>query len=315
MSNILIIKHGAFGDIIQALGTIQDIAYHHNGKVDVLTHRTYAPLFKKLPYINQIILDDRKATTYQHFKQLYQTLKHQKYKVVYDLQNSTRTTFYRWLFFRDSSFISNRSILRLHETKKHLDNKNIFYSFELMLNRAGIKNNFCKKPNIEFLKDTQFSAHRTYKPYVFIAPFCSANGSHKKWPHFKTLINQLKSDFPKITFVVAPGPGEIEEANEYEVNSILYNDNPTTLLQLITVILDSSYVITLDTAAAHIASRSNKQGTLIMDSEKFDRLFLEDQLLTLACNQSKFSELSFKKVYAKVKYELQEKFKHKELTE
>lgn len=304
MSNILIIKHGAFGDIIQALGTIQDIASHHGGMVDVLTHKTYAPLFKKLPYVHHIILDDRKATTYHHFKKLYQTLKHQNYKVVYDLQNSTRTTSYRWLFLRHVPFISNRSILHHNETKKCLDKKNIFYSFELMLKRAEITNKFCKKPNITDLKDLAYNEHKGYKPYIFIAPFCSANNPQKKWPHFKSLINQLKNDFPDLTFVCAPGPGEIEEANAYEITSLLYQKGPTTLEQLVSIILDAQYVITIDTAAAHIAARSDKPGTLIMDSDRFGRLFLEDQKLTLACHKTQFKDLSFEKVYNKIKSDI-----------
>ena len=59
MSNILIIKHGAFGDIIQALGTIQDIANFHGGKVDILTHKSYVKLFKQLPWVDGIVVDDR----------------------------------------------------------------------------------------------------------------------------------------------------------------------------------------------------------------------------------------------------------------
>ncbi|MDG2348197.1 MAG: glycosyltransferase family 9 protein [Gammaproteobacteria bacterium] len=304
MSNILIIKHGAFGDIIQALGTIQDIAYHHNGMVDVLTHRAYAPLFKKLPYVNHIILDDRKATTYRHFKKLYQTLKHQNYKAVYDLQNSTRTTLYRWLFLRHVPFISNRSMLHYNETKKCLDKKNIFYSFELMLKRAGIESIACKKPNVTYLKDQSFKAHKDYQPYIFVAPFCSANNPQKKWPHFKNLITQLKTDFPDLTFVCAPGPGEIEEANVYEITSLLYQKGPTTLEQLVSIILDAQYVITLDTAAAHIAARSDKPGTLIMDADRFGRLFLEGQKLTLACHQTQLKDLSLEKVYTKIKADI-----------
>lgn len=304
MSNILIIKHGAFGDIIQALGTIQDIASHHGGMVDVLTHKTYAPLFKKLPYVNHIILDDRKATTYRHFKKLYQTLKYQNYKVVYDLQNSTRTTLYRWLFLRHVPFISNRSMLHHNEIKNCLDKKNIFYSFELMLKRAGIESIACKKPNINYLKDQAYTDHKGYQPYIFVAPFCSANNPQKKWPHFKNLIHQLKNDFPDFAFVCAPGPGEIEEANAYEATSLLHQKDSTTLEQLVSIILDAQYVITLDTAAAHIAARSDKPGTLIMDSDRFGRLFLEDQELTLACQQTQFKDLSFEKVYNKIKYDV-----------
>ena len=45
MSNILIIKHGSLGDIIQANGAIKDIKnFHKNRKVFLLTAQPYAIL-------------------------------------------------------------------------------------------------------------------------------------------------------------------------------------------------------------------------------------------------------------------------------
>ena len=47
MSNILIIKHGSLGDIVQACGAIQDILENHiNDEVYLLTTNPYVDLFK-----------------------------------------------------------------------------------------------------------------------------------------------------------------------------------------------------------------------------------------------------------------------------
>ena len=60
MSNILIIKHGSLGDIAQASGAIQDISdFHKDDKVYLLTSKPYIDLFKKNPYLEDIILDKR----------------------------------------------------------------------------------------------------------------------------------------------------------------------------------------------------------------------------------------------------------------
>ena len=60
MSNILIIKHGSLGDIAQASGAIQDISEHHkNDKLYLLTTKPYFDLFKKNPFIHDVILDKR----------------------------------------------------------------------------------------------------------------------------------------------------------------------------------------------------------------------------------------------------------------
>ena len=60
MSNILIIKHGSLGDIAQASGAIQDIFENHkNDKLYLLTTKSYFDLFKKNPFITDVILDKR----------------------------------------------------------------------------------------------------------------------------------------------------------------------------------------------------------------------------------------------------------------
>ena len=60
MSNILIIKHGSLGDIAQASGAIQDIFENHsNDQIYLLTTQPYVNLFKKNPYLTDVILDRR----------------------------------------------------------------------------------------------------------------------------------------------------------------------------------------------------------------------------------------------------------------
>ena len=60
MSNILIIKHGSLGDIAQASGAIQDISENHkNDRIYLLTTKAYFEVFKKNPFIHEVILDKR----------------------------------------------------------------------------------------------------------------------------------------------------------------------------------------------------------------------------------------------------------------
>ena len=60
MSNILIIKHGSLGDIAQASGAIQDInEVHKEDQIYLLTTKQYVDLFKKNPFIKEVVLDKR----------------------------------------------------------------------------------------------------------------------------------------------------------------------------------------------------------------------------------------------------------------
>ena len=60
MSNILVIKHGSLGDLIQANGAIKDIKEHYkNRKVFLLTSIPYAIFMSECPYIDGVIIDKR----------------------------------------------------------------------------------------------------------------------------------------------------------------------------------------------------------------------------------------------------------------
>ena len=61
MSNILIIKHGSLGDIVQISGVLKDIreAYRNNEKIFVLTTAPYVEVLSKCPFIDRILIDRR----------------------------------------------------------------------------------------------------------------------------------------------------------------------------------------------------------------------------------------------------------------
>ena len=60
MSNILIIKHGSLGDIIQANGAIKDIKKNFSDqKVMLLTTPPYADFMSSCPYIDGVLIDKR----------------------------------------------------------------------------------------------------------------------------------------------------------------------------------------------------------------------------------------------------------------
>ena len=60
MSNILIIKHGSLGDLIQANGAIKDIKnFYKNRKVFLLTSQPYAIFMSECPYLDGVIIDKR----------------------------------------------------------------------------------------------------------------------------------------------------------------------------------------------------------------------------------------------------------------
>ncbi len=134
MSNILIIKHGSLGDIAQISGAIQDIKENHSSdKIFCLTTPPYLKLFEKCPYIDEIIIDTRvsRLNIFYLFN-LKKKLKNLNFIKVYDLQNSSRTSFYRKFIINNSNWSSTETTLPEGKKKKILT-KTQFYQ-DLIIN-------------------------------------------------------------------------------------------------------------------------------------------------------------------------------------
>ena len=137
MSNILIIKHGSLGDIAQACGAIQDISENHKGdEIYLLTTKPYFDLFKKNPHISDVILDKRLSRlNLIYLYSLMKNIKKYNFSKVYDLQNSSRTAFYKKFYFQKQQKIFGllQKLLYLKELLKKILIKTLFY-LDLIIN-------------------------------------------------------------------------------------------------------------------------------------------------------------------------------------
>ena len=138
MSNILIIKHGSLGDLIQANGAIKDIKnFYKNRKVFLLTSQPYAIFMSECPYIDGVIIDKRLPRWNLFF--LYNLKKLlSKYNItkVFDLQNSRRTKFYKNFIIKNSEWSSSESTLEPGETKKDFDEHPVLDRMEKQLKKS-----------------------------------------------------------------------------------------------------------------------------------------------------------------------------------
>ena len=89
----------------------------------------------------------------------------------------------------------------------------------------------------------------------------------KKWPYYLDLINLIKKEYgSKYNIAIAPGPNEVKESEKFNVNVILNKSNPLDIIELISLIKSSSYVISNDTGPAHICAHLNVKGLALFGS-------------------------------------------------
>jgi ADP-heptose:LPS heptosyltransferase len=100
--NILVIKLGALGDFVQAMGPAAAIRSHHrNDTITLLTTEPYAALARAAPYFDRVIIDERpRFLDLAAWWRLRRTLRGGGFARVYDLQTSDRSSFYHRLMGR-----------------------------------------------------------------------------------------------------------------------------------------------------------------------------------------------------------------------
>jgi len=274
MSNILIIKHGSLGDIAQASGAIQDIFENHKyDKLYLLTTKSYFDLFKKNPFITDVILDKRLSRfNLIYLYSLMRKIKKLNIQKVYDLQNSPRTNFYKRILFPNSNlnnWSSSETTLPKDKTKEEFDENPVLDRFDHQLKTSGLTTKRTMFPDFSWACSDINNIKDEYKldKYIVLFPFCSPHLSHKKWPYYNELIDLIKNKYQdQYKIVVAPGLDEINDAKEINAICILDDGKAIDISQLSSLIKDSSFVIANDTGPAHMAAHLNAKGLTLFGS-------------------------------------------------
>ena len=268
MSNILIIKHGSLGDIAQASGAIQDISENHlNDQIHILTTKPYFELFKKNPNIHNVILDKRLSRfNLIYLYLLMKNLKKFKFTKVYDLQNSSRTSFYKNILFPksgSSEWSSSLTTLPKDIVKEEFDKNPVLDRFAHQLKTSNLTINHTMNPNFSWACSEINEIKKNYnlEKYILLFPFCSEHLLIKRWPFYNELIQLIKNKYKdEFKIVTAPGPSEIKNSKDFDAEPILFNNKSLNISQLATLIKDSTFVVANDTGPAHMAAHLNSKG-------------------------------------------------------
>ena len=271
MSNILIIKHGSLGDLIQANGAIKDIKnFYQNRKVLLLTAEPYSIFMSECPYLDGVIIDKRLPRwNLFYLNNLKKKLERYNFSKVFDLQNSSRTKFYRRFIIKKIEWSSSETSLEPGQKKADFDQNPVLDRMEIQLKKSGIQPEFIKNIDLSWaISDiTRLTKQYANNEYILLFPFCSIKHRNKKWPYFKELILKLKKNYKnKYPILIAPGPKEIREAEKLNGKIVLDNNKAVDIKTLISLINNAKFIIANDTGPAHIASHLDKKGLALFGS-------------------------------------------------
>ena len=248
--SILIIKHGAFGDIIQSDGIFKSIKRRHpNTNLILLTSTIYKKIMMESPYFSNIIEDNRLPLWHLWgYFALLKKLHSYSFSHVYDLQNSQRTSMYKFLLLKNVIWIT---------TKRNDHPISGLQGLIDMLKSDGMQSKEILEPDLSWLiNDVSLllKKYKILKKYIVLIPGSSRKHPEKRWPFYNDMAIEFMNRGYDVINIIGPDEIDLKKSLEGHVlDSLEWGD-------LAGVISKSSFVIGNDTGPCHIASCLKKPG-------------------------------------------------------
>jgi ADP-heptose:LPS heptosyltransferase len=222
------------------------------------------------PYLDGVIIDKRLPRwNLFYLHNLKKVLEKYNFTKIFDLQNSSRTKFYRKFILNKCEWSSTDTILEKGQKKRDFDKDPVLDRMEIQLKKSNIPTQHIKKIDLSWaIEDlSRFIKQYANSDYILIFPFCSKKHQNKKWPFYKDLVSLIKQEYKNnYPVLVAPGPNEIKEADQLKAKIVLNDGEPINIKMLISLISKAKFIIANDTGPAHIASHLNKKGLVLFGS-------------------------------------------------
>ena len=234
------------------------------------------------------------------------SIKKFNFSKVYDLQNSSRTSFYKKILFPKAGkdiWSSTETTLPAGTIKKDFDKDSVLERFNYQLKNSGINTVHTMKPDFTWCSSDLSEIKKYYQleKYIILFPFCSPHLTSKKWPYYNELIDMINKKFDKTYKVVlAPGPDEIKEASYINALPVLDNGKALNISQLSSLIKGSSFVVSNDTGPAHMSAHLGAKGLALFGAHTTAYKVSIERENFKAIQVSDLSKLSAEKVFEKI---------------
>jgi ADP-heptose:LPS heptosyltransferase len=207
---ILVIKLGALGDFVQAMGPAAAIrAHHRDAEITLLTTEPYAELGRRSPYFDRVWIDDRPGLRHPFaLLRLRRRLRQAGFARVYDLQTADRSSFYFQLMLpgpRPEWSGIARGASHRHENPRR-DRMHTLDRQAEQLKIAGIPE--VPPPDLSWAA-TDAARFRLPEQFLLLVPGGSAHRPAKRWPAGKYAALAARAAMAGVTPVVLGGAGEM----------------------------------------------------------------------------------------------------------
>lgn len=292
---ILIIRHGALGDMIQSMGPIAAIRRHHpDATITLLTTPPFRVLGEACPWIDEVWVDQRPSwlkigTGYA----LLRRLRGGGFTRVYDLQTSRRSSVYFHFFPRRQR--PQWSGIAAGASHRHTDPlRNDMHTIDRQreqLRLAGITD--VPAPDLDWFT-ADVGGFDLARPYALIVAGGSAHRPGKRWPvrSYAGLCRRLADD--GVTAVLIGGPDEAGLGREIATQAPAAVDliGRTSFAQIAELARGAVVAVGNDTGPMHIVAAVGCPAVVLFSNESEPRLCVPRGGVVEVLRQARLDELS-----------------------
>ena len=257
--NILVIRHGALGDLIMATGAFAAIRRAHpEARITLLTGPSFKGFAQKMGFFDDIWTDGRSKNPL-HIWQTVRAIARARFDFVYDLQNSSRTG----LYFRLLSLMGARPLWNgiapgcSHpQTRPDREELHSFWRYHDQLKCAGLSLEGEVLLSELSWMEGDLSDVALPEKFVILIPGSSLSGSYKRWDaaSYAALAAHLRGFGVESVLVAGPEDTQPVEYLRQNAPEIVDLSMKLSLFQIASLARRALAVVGNDTGPTHIAS-------------------------------------------------------------
>jgi ADP-heptose:LPS heptosyltransferase len=257
--SILVIKLGALGDIIQAMGAFKRVRdVHPNAHITLMTTKGFKTLAEDCGYFDDIYVDHRPKwydigglIAVSRFIKC--GLDGQGFERVYDMQNNDRSKLYFRFFPKDREWVGTAkgASHRDPASKEARRKGHIFERLCDTLSYGGLKD--IKIDKLEWMQG-DISELGLKEPYVIIVPGCAPSRPEKRWlnDRYIEIANKLSAKDIQPVIIGTDAEKDVTTAIANGCESALDLTGKTSLYQVANLARNAKACIGNDTGPMHI---------------------------------------------------------------
>lgn len=272
MQKFLVIQTAFIGDVVLATGLLEKLhSCYADAQIDILVRNGNEALFNNHPYINEVLVWQKKTQKYKHLLQTLKKIRSKNYDVVINAQRFAATGFLTafsnaklTIGFDKNPF----SFLFTQKIRHHFSNDNVNTIHEIERNHlliASFTDDVPSKPKL-YPSKADYASVEAYKqqPYIVIAP--TSVWFTKQFPAEKwiTFINTLPNHY-NIYLIGAPSDKQACNAIQQSTShpNVINLAGQLQFLQSAALQKDAVMNYVNDSAPMHFTSAVNAPTTAI----------------------------------------------------